>query len=187
MVKVAGIVCRRHKDGVGGKAGRGLQGLVVGRAGKGNVHLAGLKQGQHLAAAAGDDLNVNIGVAAVEAVQVGQQKLAGNGVAGANGQLAQLQLVGLAQLGLTGFQQPHGAADVLIQHLPLGGQHHAPAVAGEKSGLQLRLQLLDALADGGLADIQRLGGGGDVARVGHLFEHLVKLQFHRHKRLYLII
>ena len=83
-------------------------------AGKGNVHLAGLQQAQHLVAAPGNDLDVNAGILAVEAVQIGQQELAGNGVAGAQSQGAHLQLAGLAQLFLARFQQPHGAAHILI-------------------------------------------------------------------------
>ena len=74
---------------------------------------------------------MNGGVFPVEAVQIGQQELAGDGVAGADGQVSHLQLPALGQLLLAGLQQAHGAADVLIQHLPLGGQRHATAVPRE--------------------------------------------------------
>ena len=116
----------------------------------------------------------------VELVQIGQQELTGDGVAGADGQLPHLQLPGLAQLLLACFQQSHGAAHIFIQHLPLGGQGHAPAVPGEQTRLKIALQLLDGLAHGGLGDIQRLRCGGDVAHLRHLLEHTVQLQLNGH-------
>ena len=54
------------------------------------------------------------------------------------------------------------------------------AVAGKKTGLEIALQLLDGLADGGLADIQRLRRGGDVASFRHFLEYLVEFQFNGH-------
>ena len=96
--------------------------------------------------------------------------------------MAHLQLASLAQLGLAGLQQAHGTADVLIEHLALAGQSDTPGVPGEQPGLQLALQLLDGLADGGLGDVEGLSGGGDVAGLGHLLEYFVELQLHGHKR-----
>ena len=118
----------------------------------------------------------------VEAVQVGQQELTGDGVAGADDELAHLQLTGLGQLFLAGLQQAHCAADVLIQHLSLRCQGNAPGIAGKQTGLQVVLQLLDGLAHGGLGDIQCLGCGGDIAHLGHLFEYAVQLQLDRHEK-----
>ena len=165
---------------MGGEARDRLKAALVGSAGKGNIHLAGLQQAQHLVAAAGDDLNMNGGVLLVEAVQIGQQELAGDGIGRADGQVSHLQLSGLAQLGLAGFQQADGAADIFIQQLAVGGQGDAAAVAGKKTGLEIALQLLDGLADGGLADIQRLRRGGDVASFRHFLEYLVEFQFNGH-------
>ena len=69
MVKIAVVVCRRHKNGVGIKAAEGAQRAgVLGGAGKGDVHLSRLQQSQDLVAAAGYDLNVYAWVLAVEAV-----------------------------------------------------------------------------------------------------------------------
>ena len=109
----------------------------------------------------------------MEAVQIGQQELAGNGVGRADGQMAHLQLAGLTQLGLAGLQQADGAADIFIQQLAVRRQGDAPAVAGEKAGLEVALQLLDGLADSGLADIQCLCRGGDVARLSHFLKYLI--------------
>ena len=120
------------------------------------------------------------GVAAMEAIQVGQQKLAGHGVAGADGQVAHLQVTGLAQLGLAGLQQTHGAADIFIEDLALRGQGYTPGIPGEEPGLELPFQLLDGLADGRLGDVERLGSGGDVSGLGDLLEYLIELQLHRH-------
>ena len=171
MLKVAGIPGPRHKDGVGREAGVRLQRCHIrGGAGEGDVHLAGAQQPQHLVAAPGDDLNMNGGMFPVEAVQIGQQELAGDGVAGADDQLAHLKLAGLGQLLLAGLQQAHGAADVLVEHLALRRQRDAAGVAGEQAGLQVVLQLLDGLAHCGLGDIQRLGGGSDVAHLGHFLK-----------------
>ena len=80
MAEVAGILRTRHKNGMGGKAGDGFEAALTGSAGEGNVHLAGLQQTQHLVAAAGDDLDMNGGILAVEAVQIRQQELAGDSV-----------------------------------------------------------------------------------------------------------
>ena len=181
MVKVAGILRPGHKDGMGGQARERLQRRRLLRgAGKGNIHLAGLQQAQDLMAAAGDDLNVDGRVLPVEPVQVRQQKLAGNGVAGADGQVAHLQIPALGQLFFPCFQQAHGAADVFIQHPPVGGQGDAPGVPGEQAGLKLRLQLLDGLADGRLGYKQSLGRGGNVSGLGHFLENAIKLQLHGH-------
>ena len=80
MAEVAGILRTRHKNRMGGEAGDGFEAALTGSAGEGNVHLAGLQQTQHLVAAAGDDLDMNGGILAVEAVQIGQQELAGDSV-----------------------------------------------------------------------------------------------------------
>ena len=131
-------------------------------------------------AAAGDDLDVDGGMLPVEAVQIGQQKLAGNGVAGADNELAHLQLAGLGQLGLARLQQAHGAADVLVEHPALRCQRHAPGVPGEQTGLQVVFQLLDGLAYRRLGDIQRLRRSGDVAHLGHFLEYSIRFQLDRH-------
>ena len=166
---------------MGGQAREGLQRRpLLGGAGKGDVHLAGLQQAQNFVAPAGDDLDMNGRILPVEPVQIRQQELAGHRVAGADGQVAHLQVPALGQLLLAGFQQAHGAADVFIQHPPVGGQGDAPGVPGEQPGLQLRLQLLDGLADGGLGYKQSLGGGGDVSGLRYLLEHTIKLQLHGH-------
>ena len=91
-----------------------------------------------------------------------------------------LQLAGLAQLGLAGLQQADGAADIFIQQLAVRRQRDAAAVAGEQTGLQVALQLLDGLADGGLTDVQCLRRGGNVARLRHFLEYLVEFQFNGH-------
>ena len=80
MAEVAGILRTRHKNRMGGEAGDGFEAALTGSAGEGNVHLAGLQQTQHLVAAAGDDLDMNGGILAMEAVQIGQQELAGDSV-----------------------------------------------------------------------------------------------------------
>ena len=94
--------------------------------------------------------------------------------------MAHLQLAGLAQLGLAGLQQADGAADIFIKQLAVRRQGDAPAVAGEKAGLQVAFQLLDGLADSGLADIQRLCRGGDIARLSHFLKYLIQFQFYGH-------
>ncbi len=55
-------------------------------------------------------------------VQIRRQEEAGDRVAGADGQCAQQQLLGLGELVLSSGQQSQGTADVLIEHLPLPGQ-----------------------------------------------------------------
>ena len=90
------------------------------------------------------------------------------------------ELVGIGVAVEKGFQQAHGAADVFIQHPPVGGQGDAPGVPGEQAGLKLRLQLLDGLADGRLGYKQSLGRGGNVSGLGHFLENAIKLQLHGH-------
>ena len=136
MVEIAGILRPSHEDGVGAEAGVDVQrGGIGGGAGKGDVHLAGAQQTQHLVAAARHDLDMDGGVLLVEAVQIGQQELTGDGVACADDELAHLQFPGLGQLFLAGLQQAHSAADVFIQHLSLRRQGDTPGIAGEQAGL----------------------------------------------------
>ena len=180
LFKGTGVFRGGHEDGVSGEAGGRLEVALTGGGGKSDVHLTGLEKAQHLMAAAGDDADMDGGVEAVEGVQMGQEELAGNGIGGTDGEMSHLQLTGLAQLVLTRFEKTNGAANVLIQQLAVRRQRHTAAVAGEQAGLQIALQLLDGLAHGRLTDIEGLGRGGDVARLCHLFEHLVKFQFDRH-------
>ena len=180
LIEGTGILGGGHEDGVGGEAGRGLKAALGRSGGKGDVHLARLQKSKHLVAAAGDNADMDGGIEAVELLQIGQQKLAGNGVRCADGEVSHLQLTGLAQLILACFQQANGAADILIQQLTIGSEGHAAAVAGEEPRLQVALQLLDRLAHGRLTNIQRLGRSGDVPRLGNLLKHLIKLQFDRH-------
>ena len=119
---------------------------------------------------------------AVELVQIGRQEPAGDGVAGADDQRAQQQLLSLGQLVLASGDKAQSAADVLIQHLPLAGQGHAPGAAGEQPGLQRTFQLLDGLAHRRLGDIQIFGRGGDVAGFGHLLKYAVQFKLYCHKR-----
>ena len=115
VVEVAGIISAGDKDGMGGKAGKHIQGPgITGCAGKGHIHLAGLQQAQNLMTAAGNDLDMDRGVLSMEGVQIGEQKLAGDRVAGADNQLSHLQFTGLGELCLAGFQQPHGAAHIFV-------------------------------------------------------------------------
>ena len=110
---------------------------------------------------------------AVESIQIVDQEKAGDGVAGADGQGAQQQLLGLGQLVFSRGKKSQGAADVLVQHLPLPGEGDAPGTAGEEPGLEGGLQLLDGLAHRRLGDIEVFRRHGDVSRLGYLLEHAV--------------
>ena len=181
VVEVTVVAAARHKDGVGGEAGPGMQrGGVRGGGGEGDVHSAGFQHAQHLGAAAADNLQPDARVLAVEGLQIWRQEKAGDSVAGADSQGAQQQLLGLGQLVLPCGQQAQGAADILVEHLPLPGEGDAPGTAGEQAGLERRLQLLDRLAHRRLGDVEVFCRQGDVARLRHLFEHSVQLQLDRH-------
>ena len=132
-------------------------------------------------AASADDLDADGGILTVETVQIRQQELAGHRVAGTDGQMAQLQLVGLGQLGFARLQQADGAAHIFIEHLALRRQRHAAGITGEQAGVQLRFQLLNGLADSGLRNKKGLGRGSDVAGLCHFLEYFVKLQFYGHR------
>ena len=116
----------------------------------------------------------------VEGVQVGGQELARHRVAGTDGQRAQQQLLGLGQLVLAGGQQAQGVADVLIEHLPLPRQGHAPGRPGKQPGLQGRFQLLDGLAHRRLGDVQIFRRRRNISRLRYLFKDTVQLQLHCH-------
>ena len=180
LVEVAVVVLSRHKDGVGCKAGPRVQCAVLGRGGEGDVHRAGAQHTQHLGAAAGDDLQPDAGVLVVEGVQIRRQELPGHGVAGADGQSTQQQLLRLGELVLAGSQQPQRVADVLIEHLPLSRQGHAAGGAGKQTGLQSRFQLLDRLAHSRLGDIQVFCRRRDIPGFRHLFKNAVQFQFDCH-------
>lgn len=130
------------------------RGGVRGGGGEGDVHSAGFQHAQHLGAAAADNLQPDARVLAVEGLQIWRQEKAGDSVAGADGQGAQQQLLGLGQLVLPCGQQAQGAADILVEHLPLPGEGDAPGTAGEQAGLERRLQLLDRLAHRRLGDVE---------------------------------
>ena len=113
---------------------------------------------------------------AVKVVQIGYQKLGGHRVAGTDDQGTQQKLLGLGELVLSRRQQAQGAADVLVEHLPLAGQADASGTPGEQAGLERRLQLFDGLAHRRLGDIQVFRCHGDVAGLGYLLEHAVEFQ-----------
>ena len=173
MVKVAVVSAACHENGVGGKAGPVVQGWVCRGGGKGDIHRAGLQQAQNLGAAAADDLQPDARVLAVEGVQVFGEEEAGDGVAGTDDQSTQQQLLSLGELVLSRGNEAQGAAHVLVEHLTLAGEGHAPGAAGKEAGLQRRFQLLDGLAYGRLGDIQVFRRHGDVAGVGHFLEYAV--------------
>ena len=167
---------------MGGKAGPGLQRAVLGRGGKGDVHRPGAKHAHHLGAAAGDDLQPDAGVLVVKFVQIRRQELPRHRVTGADGQGTQQQLLGLRELVLAGSQQPQGVADILIEHLALSRQRHAPGGAGKQPGLQGRFQLFNRLAHRRLGNIQILCRRRDVAGLRDLLKHPVQFQFYCHTR-----
>ena len=143
MVEVAVVVGRGHEHGVGVEAGPCVQSRGIGgRGGKGDVHLARLQQAQHLLAAAAGDLQADSGVLLVKGLQKGQQEPTGDGVAGADDQIAHQELPGLGDLVLAGLQQADGAADVFVEKLAFAGQRNAPGAAGEQAHLQFVFQLL---------------------------------------------
>ena len=174
MVEVAVIVRPGHEDRVRGKAGIYLERAGFGRcAGEGDVHLAALQQAEHLVAAPGDDLDMDGGILAVEAVEKRQQELTGHRVARADGQVAHLEMAALGELLLPRLEQADGAADILIEHLAVRRERHAAGIACEQARLQLGLELLDRLAHRGLGDKKGRRGGGDIPGLGDLLEHLV--------------
>ena len=151
-------------------------GRIVRRAGEGDVHPACAQQPKHLIAAAADDADVDVGIGAVERLQMRQEKLACYGVARADNERAGLQRAGLLKLVLARFQQPHGAADIFKEQAAVFGEGNAARRAYKQARAKLLLELLDALADGGLGEKQILGGERDVAGLGDLAEYAVKLQ-----------
>ena len=55
----------------------------------------------------------------------------------------------------------------------LGGQGHAALAAGEEAAAQIRLQVLDAAADGGLGEKERVGSAGDILVAAYEVKDLV--------------
>ena len=118
----------------------------------------------------------------VKFVQIRRQELPRHRVTGADGQGTQQQLLGLRELVLAGSQQTQGVADILIEHLALSRQRHAPGGAGKQPGLQGCFQLFNRLAHRRLGNIQILCRRRDVAGLRNLLEHPVQFQFYCHTR-----
>mgnify|MGYP006868206446 CR=1 FL=1 len=62
---------------------------------------------------------------------------------------------------------------MLEEHVSLGGELDAPGASGEEGEPQAVLQFSDGLGDGRLADVELLGGLGDIAGFGYLVKYFV--------------
>ena len=110
---------------------------ILRRAGESDIHFSGLQQTQYLVAATGYDLDMHTRILSMKSVQIGQKKLAGHCVAGTDGQMSHLQLPGLGQLFLPGFQQPHSTSYILIKHFSIRSQGNAPRISGKQTRLKV--------------------------------------------------
>ena len=107
MVKIAGIAGGSDKARVRFETGNVAERLtLLRRAGKGDVDLTGAEQTERLAASTADDLQMNVRVAAVEGLQMRQQKVPRDRVACADDKAAHLQCARLGKLVFARFQKP---------------------------------------------------------------------------------
>ncbi|MNL48142.1 hypothetical protein D3C87_1709790 [compost metagenome] len=69
----------------------------------------------------------------------------------------------------------------VIQEPQAGSRRHRPAlVAGEELAVELRLQRLDAMGNGGLGDVQPFGRAVEGACLHQVQERLDQIHLHRH-------
>ena len=105
---------------------------------------------------------MHIRVTPVEILQIRNQIITADGIAGTDAQLAAAQGIGLHNLIFTPFYQVDGRLDMAQQNLTLGGQLH-PLCAPDKEVLvQLLFQYLDGLAHRRLRDKELLGCFGEA-------------------------
>ena len=112
------------------------------------------------------DPDPDAGIPLPEALQYRQQQAPQGGLAGADGDEALAQLLLQGQLPLGCLQMLHRRGYVAQQQFSLGGQGHTPAGPEEQGAAQLLLQQPNGSGDVGLAQIQGLGGLGDVLAIG---------------------
>ena len=181
MVEVAVIVRRGDKDGMRVHAvAHAVDLRVLLFACKGDIHLTAAQIVEHHPARAVQDADADVRICLVERLQTRDEICFGHGVARADDQLTGQQLPRLRQLFLSVLDQPQRARYILEKRPPFRGQHHAARAPGEQAHLKLLLELLDRLADRGLGNIQILRRCGDIAHLGYLLKHTVKLQFDCH-------
>ena len=106
----------------------------------------------------------------MEALQIGNQVIAADGVAGSDAQLAAVQRVRLKKLIFPFADQVHGRLNMPQENLSLRGELYFLCAPDKKRLIQLFFQNLDGLADSGLGNKQvfgRLGkteGDSDVVK-----------------------
>ena len=85
----------------------------------------------------------------------------------------------IAPRGFPGLQQLVG---IHHKRLAIGGQARAGAVAYKQGTAQLAFQVFHAGGDGGLGDVQFLGGGGEAAAAGDFEEGACQFDVHEAPR-----
>ena len=93
-----------------------------------------------------------------------------------------------ALIGARTFHRPRRLVPLVLQGASMveeaqarGGGRRAALVAGEKLAVERRLQRLDAMRDGGLRQIQALGGAVETARLHQVEEGFDEFDLHGSK------
>ena len=120
-----------------------------------------------------DNGDVDMGILADKILQKGKEDIFAQGGADPNGQMADAQLDGAAQLFFSQGQGVKGGFYMGEQEFSFRSHGHTPGAAGKKLGAEAFLQLLDGFADGGLADVQLLCRPGNIAGIGNGIENFI--------------
>jgi len=101
---------------------------------------------------------------------------------GADPQGAGQLVAGAVDLLEAALQRGDERGDHRVERIAGCGGHDGPVAAYEQLGAELGLELGEALADGGLGDVQGVGRGADAAGLVDVEEHAEAVEVRQHKR-----
>lgn len=126
----------------------------------------------------GLDLNADVGVRHPEPDQLVRQGVLAVGIGGANGDEAPFVFPHLLQAASGLLQKPEIHLGLLRQELPLRGKLQPLWGPLHNGHIKLRLNVLQALGQGGLGDVENVGNLGQVGIFVKLVEKLPVKVFH---------
>ena len=120
----------------------------IGIVGDDQVHLPGFQEIHAFRGGLIGHLDVDIGIFLVKLVQIRDQEIAADCIAGSDAQLAAAQGAGFHELGFSTLNQVDGRLYVAQKNLTLRRQLYPLGAADEESDTQFLFQHFDRLADG---------------------------------------
>jgi hypothetical protein len=115
-------------------------------------------------------VDVEIGVLLVELREARREPERAEGDGRGDAEMAEDLFLAVADPGGGGVEPLRHRAGRVEQELALFGENQAARVAVEERGVEALLERADLAGDGGLAEVQRVAGMGQAARVGDRVE-----------------